>query len=255
MKSKLILWLGVCLVYNALYRIHTAIKQYDDCQGPKYFEYDHPQYDLPELEEVASEETQNYLFVQAATKIIMPNHTDPDYTDVCYNITREMCDFCCLIDFEFCSRDIGICEPISDRNLGLIMDCVIVFTGILCGFPIVIKCCSCFISYRFGSFYYTRTNGVSCYEVLIRMSCFLFCCVSFSETYKKSDDDLLEAENNKKGWWYYLFCCFLCPCFFRSKQPDVAATEGAEEGAEGEEDYEAVKDKEGEEGEGEEGAE
>ena len=89
-----------------------------------------------------------FFFANAVTKIVLPNHTDPNYTDVCYRITREVCDFCCLIDFEFCSRDIGICMPVSDRKLGSILDCVIVFGGILCGFPIIIRCCSCFISYR-----------------------------------------------------------------------------------------------------------
>ena len=56
-------------------------------------------------------------YVIAATKITTPDHDDPMYTDVCYEATREMCDFCCLTDFEFCARDIGICEPIAGRNL------------------------------------------------------------------------------------------------------------------------------------------
>ena len=82
--------------------------------------------------------SQSFLYVQAATKIKIPDHEDPFYTDVCYEITREMCDFCCLVDFEFCARDIGICEPVTDRHLGMILDCVYVFAGINCGFPIFI---------------------------------------------------------------------------------------------------------------------
>ena len=53
--------------------------------------------------------SEKFLFVQAATKIVIPNHEDPFYTDICYEATREMCDYCCLVDFEFCARDIGIC--------------------------------------------------------------------------------------------------------------------------------------------------
>ena len=89
-----------------------------------------------------------FWFVNAATKISTPNHSDPNYTDVCYEVTREMCDFCCLVDFEFCSRDIGICEPITSRDLGLLLDCTIVLGGILCGFPIIIAACSFFLTYR-----------------------------------------------------------------------------------------------------------
>ena len=87
-----------------------------------------------------------FWYVNGATKISTPNHSDPNYTDVCYEITREMCDFCCLVDFEFCSRDIGICEPITDRDLGLLVDCALVLGGILCGFPIIIACCSLFLT-------------------------------------------------------------------------------------------------------------
>lgn len=134
-------------------------------------------------------------FVKAITKISTPDPTDPNYTDICYEVTREMCDFCCLVDFEFCTRDIGICEPVSDRNLGLIVDCLYVFGGILCGFPVLIKCCHCFISYRCCSFYYQNTNGVSCYEFLMRMMCWL-CCVKFSETYKTSDEvEIIDEQN------------------------------------------------------------
>ena len=78
------------------------------------------------------------LQVQAVTKIITPDHEDPDYVDICYAVTREMCDFCCLIDFEFCSRDICICEPVTDRHIDIIAHCGYVFVGVLMGFPIVV---------------------------------------------------------------------------------------------------------------------
>ena len=85
---------------------------------------------------------------QAITKIVTPDHEDPNYTDVCYEITREMCDFCCLVDFEFCSRDIGICEPVTDRHIAIIVHCAYVFAGVLVGFPIIINCLKCFVSFR-----------------------------------------------------------------------------------------------------------
>ena len=191
--------------------------------------------------------------MQGATKISTPDHTDPDYTDVCYEITREMCDFCCLVDFEFCTRDIGICEPITDRNLGLIVDCALVFGGILCGFPIIIRCCGCFISYRCCANYFPRTAGVSCYELLARMTCYL-CCIKFSQTYKQNEDEIaIDDEDGTQSKsllykiFYYLFCCFLCPCFFKKKESAVPA--GGEPGEEGEEnkEYEAVDGAEGEE--------
>ena len=54
------------------------------------------------------------LLVQsgAITKVKLVDHDDPDYTDRCLEITGELCDYCCLVDFEWCSRDIYNCEPI-----------------------------------------------------------------------------------------------------------------------------------------------
>ena len=118
--------------------------------------------------------------VKAATKIVTPDHEDPLYTDICYEMTRELCDFCCLVDFEFCARDIGVCEPVSDRELGLILHCVIVFAGILCGFPIIIRFLKCFMSYRCCLDWFPTTSGVSCYDLIMRCMCLVFCCVGFS---------------------------------------------------------------------------
>ena len=188
-----------------------------------------------------------FLSVNAVTKITFPNHSDPYYTDVCYTITREICDFCCLVDFEFCSRDIGICLPVEDRNLSLILDCVMMFGGIVCGFPIIIKCCSCFISYRCCKNLYPATSGVSCYEFWMRVSCYI-CCVKFSETYKSREEDIVLDESGgggSRGVLYWLFCCFLCPCFFK-KGPSAHHQNLDEQGAELEE-YEAVDGKEADE--------
>ena len=89
------------------------------------------------------------LAVQGVTKIVVPDHEDSEYTDVCYEITREMCDFCCLVDFEFCSRDIGICEPVTDRHLILILHCVFALGIVLCGIPLIVAFVKCFILFRF----------------------------------------------------------------------------------------------------------
>ena len=180
-----------------------------------------------------------------------PDHEDPEYTDVCYEITREVCDYCCLIDFEFCSRDIGICEPVEDRNLVLILHCVIVFLGINCGFPIITAFCNCFISQRCCPSLYPRTAGVSCYELLMRTCCFLFCCVRFDQTFDVDvEGDGEGGKNEKRGVWYYLFCCCLCPCLFKNKgsEQQAAANEGEEGEGNEPEDYEAVEGKDDGEG-------
>jgi len=165
-----------------------------------------------------------------------------------------MCDFCCLVDFEFCSRDIGICEPITDRDLGLLVDCIVVLGGILCGFPIIIAGLSLFLTNRCLHGWYPDTAGVSCYEILMRMTCFLF-CVNFKNIYKKEenfdDENSIESKGLVFKFFYYLFCCFLCPSLVLGKKelPPVEGAENAdEEGNEEEEDED-----EGE-GEGEEGA-
>ena len=55
--------------------------------------------------------------VYGITKVSLVDHNDPNYTDRCLQITGELCDYCCLEDFEWCSRDIYNCEPVRDRNL------------------------------------------------------------------------------------------------------------------------------------------
>ena len=57
------------------------------------------------------------VMVEAITKVTLVDHSDPNYTDICLQITGELCDYCCLDDFEWCSRDAYMCEPIRERNL------------------------------------------------------------------------------------------------------------------------------------------
>ena len=45
----------------------------------------------------------------AIVKVSLVDHSDPNYTDRCLEITGELCDYCCLVDFEWCSRDIYKC--------------------------------------------------------------------------------------------------------------------------------------------------
>ena len=55
--------------------------------------------------------------VGAITKVSLVDHDDPNYTDKCLEVTGELCDYCCMIDFEWCSRDIYNCKPVSNRDL------------------------------------------------------------------------------------------------------------------------------------------
>lgn len=153
-------------------------------------------------------------FAKAVTKIVTPDHEDPEYTDVCYEITREMCDFCCLVDFEFCSRDIGICDPVTDRHLILIVHCFFAFGIVLCGFPLVVSFVKCFILYRFLERFYPDTAGLSCYEMIMRSLCIMF-CIKFDATYRveegEEEEDLLASKGPIFKLFFYLFCCFFCP--------------------------------------------
>ena len=45
----------------------------------------------------------------AITKVSLVDHDDPNYMDRCLEITGELCDYCCMVDFEWCSRDIYNC--------------------------------------------------------------------------------------------------------------------------------------------------
>ena len=77
------------------------------------------------------------VLVKAITKVQLVDHSDPNYTDKCLEITGELCDYCCLIDFEWCSRDSYMCEPIRDRNLTAMRECGLALASVIIGFPLL----------------------------------------------------------------------------------------------------------------------
>ena len=208
----------LCLVYY--YTIYNFDSKAINCYLKNILNpNEHPYYELLTNENYiyrndSVQETYNgngpFVFVMGATKISTPNHTDPYYSDVCYTITREMCDMCCLVDFEFCSRDIGICNPVSDRNLNSIVDCVKILGGILFGIPLFSVCCKCFLSYRFCVGWFSVVGGVSCFELIMRCLCSIF-CIRFGEIREKPEEVVLSASDvsNRHGICYYVFCCCL----------------------------------------------
>ena len=151
-------------------------------------------------------------YYMAATYIFTPDHEDPEYTDVCYEIGREMCDFCCMRDFEMCSRDIGICEPVEFRGLHMVLHVVYVFAGILCGIPIIIRFMRFCLTVRCCIPMYPTTVGVTLFELLARITCYVFRCLKFSDKLRKEEDILGDDEEapEKHGFIYYMFCCCLC---------------------------------------------
>ena len=76
-------------------------------------------------------------FALGITKISMVNHTDVNYWDLCLEKTGELCDYCCLTDFEICARDISICDPMYERNMDLIQTAIFTMGGIVIGFPLI----------------------------------------------------------------------------------------------------------------------
>merc|ERR1712060_971343 len=114
--------------------------------------------------------------VQAIVKVALVDHSDPDYTDRCLEITGELCDYCCLIDFEWCSRDIYNCQPTFDRDLLKMYQAGAILGAIICGFPLCAcllhmcmirrTCVSCFLT----------TGGISLFEGCVRMCMFTCCC-------------------------------------------------------------------------------
>ena len=150
------------------------------------------------------------------------DHDDPNYTDRCLEITGELCDYCCLIDFEWCSRDIYNCEPIRDRSLTQMMDCGITLGSIIIGFPvlgfILYYCMLVRTCYRC----YPHLGGISCFECCCRISLLLFCCRNFTQTYPASEDDdgeLVSARDSEGMGCCKRFscCCCLCCCKGKSK--------------------------------------
>ena len=164
--------------------------------------------------------------VSAATKIVTPDHEDPTYTDACYELTREMCDFCCLVDFEFCARDIGICEPIAGRNLGILLHCVYVFTIILCGIPVIIHVITCFMTWRCCVTCYPTTAGLSFYDLIMKCLCFTFCCGRTFKEYHETDEEG-NARNLPAEYLMDLLCCRSC----REMEEDHRPAQGDEKDA------------------------
>ena len=122
----------------------------------------------------------------AITKVSLVDHDDPNYTDKCLEVTGELCDYCCLIDFEWCSRDIYNCRPVRDRNLSAMKACFMVLGGVIFSFPLI----GCFLRrcmmIRYCTSCFRTTNGMSIFECICRCSYF-FCCFGrrFNQTYQK----------------------------------------------------------------------
>ena len=114
--------------------------------------------------------------VKAITKVSLVDHNDPNYTDKCLEVTGELCDYCCMIDFEWCSRDIYNCEPVRDRNLGAMIYCGLTLCFVIIGFPFF-RCIlnQCVIA-RFCNSCFSRTGGVSLFECFCRCCYLILCC-------------------------------------------------------------------------------
>ena len=122
--------------------------------------------------------------VLAITKVSLVDHSDPNYTDRCLEITGELCDYCCMVDFEWCSRDIYNCMPVRDRNLGALWNCVIVLGAVILGFPLIGCILYRCLMIRFFNSCFQSTSGISTFECLCRGLHFTLCCGRrFSQTY------------------------------------------------------------------------
>ena len=124
--------------------------------------------------------------VMGITKVSLVDHDDPNYTDKCLEITGELCSYCCLIDFEWCSQDIYNCEPIRDRNLDAMIDLAAGLCLVIVGFPLA-GCMlrSCVLS-RYCQRCYPNTGGVSILEFFCRATVYILCCGRrFSQTYPR----------------------------------------------------------------------
>ena len=113
---------------------------------------------------------------QAIVKVSLVDHNDPNYTDRCLQVTGELCDYCCLEDFEWCSRDIYNCEPVTSRNLSAMSDCMFVLAGVIFGFPLLTCILYRCMMVRFCTQCYQNTGGVSVFECFCRGMYFIICC-------------------------------------------------------------------------------
>ena len=125
--------------------------------------------------------------VFAITKVSLVNHTDPFYMDRCLEITGELCDYCCLDDFEWCSRDIYNCQPTFLRNLIKMYQAGIILGGIICGFPLLVYILHTCMIYRFCVRCFPNTGGISCFESISRFAMYVCCCGKrFTDTYRQA---------------------------------------------------------------------
>ena len=142
--------------------------------------------------------------VLAITKVSLVDHNDPDYTDKCLEITGELCDYCCMVDFEWCSRDIYNCQPTFERDLMKMYQAGAILGLIVVGFPMSVCILrNCMIN-RCMARFFPNTNGISLFECGARVFMFTCCCGRrFSTPYEiaqSGEEDEGKAEV-KKG------CC------------------------------------------------
>ena len=147
---------------------------------------------------------------KAITKVSLVDHDDPNYFDRCLEITGELCDYCCLVDFEWCSRDIYNCEPTQQRDLGKLVDLLACLAFIICGFPLVTACLYYCLMMRFCVRWYPHTSGTTIFECLWG-TFMLCCCRKFTQTYPNRQDEVAEGGHStheeSKGCLCKLFCC------------------------------------------------
>ena len=140
--------------------------------------------------------------------------------DRCLEITGELCDYCCLVDFEWCSRDIYNCEPIRDRNLDAMKDCIYTLAAIIFGFPVLGGILYQCVMRRFCTSCYPDTSGISLLECFCRSCYFWACCgrrftMTYNEANQEDDDGGRgDSADNRPGCCKRIFCCccLLCCC-------------------------------------------
>ena len=163
--------------------------------------------------------------VLAITKVSLVDHDDPNYTDRCLEITGELCDYCCMIDFEWCSRDIYNCEPVRDRNLSAMKDCMLTLAGVIFGFPLLGCMLYQCIIVRYCVFCYRDIGGISILECICRCCFFSFCCRTFTQTFASEGESTSRVSPSNGGseqgcclrCMKAIFCCCGC-CSCRSKK-------------------------------------
>ena len=86
---------------------------------------------------------------------------------------------------------------------------------------------------------------MSCYEAILRVSCYCF-CVRFNETYKE-DQDIPEEDREKKGFklFFHYVCCIFVYYWYKKRmaEPVVEEEELPKDGEDGE--YDEVDGEEG----------